>query len=317
MNFKKHFLKNKNFKFGYYVNSVFKDLIPPSYFAGIRDKIFESIKDYDETSLCTRVDYYNKLDTCTPIQHLSDVMNREVFSSRIKSKVYYFDFKNYLRYFDNDEHFLYTPGDNIDRLNNPSFVKSRQIDGSPNEILLKLNAVRHFNFIKDDISFEKKQDKLFGRMSIYQSHRKAFFQMHYNNPICDIGDVAKNSKSDWMKDKVSISDHLKYKYILALEGNDVATNLKWIMSSNSIAVMPKPRYETWFMEGRLIPDHHYICIKDDYSDLNERLDYYNTNINEAKSIVENANQWTEQFRDSKQELLLNLMVMDKYFKWTN
>ena len=39
------------------------------------------------------------------------------------------------------------------------------------------------------------------------------------------------------------------------------------MSSNSVAVMPRPKYESWFMEGRLQPGVHYIEIKDDYSDL--------------------------------------------------
>ena len=32
-----------------------------------------------------------------------------------------------------------------------------------------------------------------------------------------------------------------------------------------VAVMPKPKYESWFMEGKLIPNYHYILIKDDYS----------------------------------------------------
>jgi len=72
---------------------------------------------------------------------------------------------------------------------------------------------------------------------------------------------------------MTIDEQLEYKFILSLEGNDVATNLKWIMSSNSLAFMPRPKYETWFMEGNLVPNHHYILIKDDYSDLEERLKY--------------------------------------------
>ena len=67
-----------------------------------------------------------------------------------------------------------------------------------------------------------------------------------------------------------------------MEGNDVASNLKWVMSSNSIAVMPKPKYETWFMEGLLIPDQHYILIKDDYSDLETRLKFFLDHPQKAK-----------------------------------
>ena len=73
---------------------------------------------------------------------------------------------------------------------------------------------------------------------------------------------------------------------MALEGNDVASNLKWVMSSNSIAVMPRPTCETWFMEGKLIPNYHYIEIKPDYSDLPEKLQYYIDHPEEAKKSQE-------------------------------
>src|SRR5690606_29582030 len=92
----------------------------------------------------------------------------------------------------------------------------------------------------------------------------------------------------WLTEKLSIDAHLDYKFILALEGNDVATNLKWVMSSNSLAVMPIPKFETWFMESTLIPDFHYVCIKDDYSDLEEKLKHYIQHPNEALKIIANA-----------------------------
>ena len=50
------------------------------------------------------------------------------------------------------------------------------------------------------------------------------------------------------------------------------------MSSNSVAVMPRPKYESWFMEGRLQPGVHYIEIKDDYSDLEDKIQYYSTHV---------------------------------------
>ena len=38
----------------------------------------------------------------------------------------------------------------------------------------------------------------------------------------------------------------------------------WAMSSNSVCVMPKPKYESWFMEGKLKDGVHYIKVKDDF-----------------------------------------------------
>ena len=89
------------------------------------------------------------------------------------------------------------------------------------------------------------------------------------------------------------------------------------MSSNSIAVMPKPKYETWFMEGRLIADHHYIKIKDDYSDLESKLRFFIKHPKKAELIIENANKHVNQFKDQKKEDLISVMVLDKYFKNTN
>ena len=113
-----------------------------------------------------------------------------------------------------------------------------------------------------------------------------------------------------------INEHLDYKFIMALEGIDVASNLKWVMSSNSIAVMPRPTCETWFMEGTLIPNYHYIEIKPDFSDLEERLNYYIEHVDESLEIIRHAHEYVSQFKDKRRENLISLLVLDKYFKMT-
>lgn len=113
---------------------------------------------------------------------------------------------------------------------------------------------------------------------------------------------------------MTIRQHLNFRYVLALEGIDVASNLKWVMSSNSIAVMPRPNYETWFMEGKLIPNYHYIEVKEDFSDLEAKLDYYSSHIVEAEAIIAHAHEWVEQFMDKEREEVIALLVLQKYFK---
>ncbi|KAA6305184.1 hypothetical protein EZS27_043164, partial [termite gut metagenome] len=80
--------------------------------------------------------------------------------------------------------------------------------------------------------------------------------------------------------------------------------------------MPQPHYETWFMEGRLIPNYHYVEIKADYSDLEDRLTYYMHHVNEAMKIIKNAHQYITQFRDKKREDLISLLTLQKYFQQT-
>ena len=100
---------------------------------------------------------------------------------------------------------------------------------------------------------------------------------------------------------------------MCVEGVDVATNLKWVMSSNSIAVMPRPSVESWFMEQKLIPDYHYIEIDKNFSNLEERLDFFIKNPSKCHEIILNANNYVKQFKNKKREELISLLVLEKIF----
>jgi len=113
-----------------------------------------------------------------------------------------------------------------------------------------------------------------------------------------------------------VRGQLKYKFILSLEGIDVASNLKWIMSSNSIAFSQPLKFETWFMEGTLIPGVHYVELKDDFSDVEEKMEYYNSHPREAKEVVENAHRYVDQFLNPAVERKIALLVFEKYLEKT-
>ncbi len=201
----------------------------------------------------------------------------------------------------------------------PSIVKSRPITGNNiNSVVLNLDKVRHFTFINDKKDFRNKKNMLVSRNYVSQEHRIRFLEMYINHPLCNIGKINKSSNhQNLLKEILTIEEQLDYKFILCLEGNDVASNLKWVMSSRSLAVMPAPRYETWYMEGTLIPDYHYVLIKDDYSDLEERMEYYISHTDEAMEIIRNAHLYVEQFLIKKREDLISLLVLEKYFYRTN
>jgi hypothetical protein len=69
------------------------------------------------------------------------------------------------------------------------------------------------------------------------------------------------------------------------------------------------------MEGLLIPNYHYVLLKDDYSDLEEKVRYYSENIEEANSIIKNGQEYLHQFKDDKREDLISLLVVKKYFEF--
>src|SRR5690606_22739720 len=312
MNLKKYLLKNKNNKFLYYVRALFREAMPGSW---VRSALSSKLtKDWGAQwpYIKGRVDYYNKLEEKTLLSGDAIAINSYRIPKKIR--VYYFDSMEYLRFFDPSLRFEIVPGDVVDVPRYPAIVKSRPISTTnSNAVILNLDKARHFNFVRDDIPFGAKRDMLVGRSGFSQPHRKRFFELYSDHPLCNLKKATKSSDPGFL----SIEQHLAYKFVLALEGNDVATNLKWIMSSNSIAVMPRPRYETWFMEGTLNPDYHYVCIAEDYSDLEDKLRIFIANKDAAEAIVRNGNQYVDQFKHKKREDAISLIVPQKYFERTN
>ncbi len=307
----------KNNKFLYYSSAYLGLLIPRSVFRKQRKSILRNAEKYDSSEIQARVDYYNKLVSAKNIEN--NTVGLSEFKYGIKPKTYFFDSYKLLRYFPLSYKISFLFGDVTSVPDEPSFVKSRPVGKlNGNSVLLKLNAVRHFNFINDLKPFRKKKSLLVGRSKVYQENRVRFLEKYFGHPLCDVGQVNNDSGGNkkWLKPKMTLAEHLEYKFILCLEGNDVATNLKWVMSSNSVAVMPRPTCETWLMEGALEPGVHYIEIALDYSDVEEKLKYYIEHPDQAERIIENAHQFVRQFQDTQKEKLISLLVVQKYFEKT-
>ena len=313
--YKKINVRHKNNKLLYYLKVLAWQLIPAGFF---RSKLpnellkFYTYSKTEQDRILARVNYYNKLRGIKPLS--AAAIRLDKLSLPKKQKVYYFDTHEYTRYFNPSfiANFLF--GDITQVPDEPTIVKSRPInDTNANSVVLNLDKLRHFNFINDTRAFEDKKNMLVGRGVVKREHRIRFYELYFNHPMCNLGQINRGKNEHWIKDFLTIDEHLEYKFILCLEGNDVATNLKWVMSSNSLAVMPRPKFETWYMEGKLIPNHHYVEIKDDYSDLEERLNYYIENPKEAQQIIRQAHEYITQFEDKDREDLISLLVLERYF----
>lgn len=288
------------------------------YRARLHRELGRAASRADSEYIQRRVCYYNKL---TSLDNADTFFRESMSINRLpmtRQKVYWFDTMEYARWFAPYLRLMLMEGDITSVPAAPCLLKSRPIAGNnTNSVLLNMDKVRHFIFINDKTPFQEKKDMAIFRGKIdSKPNRIRFMQRFWGNKRFDLGAID-NVDARWIKPKLSIYDLLGYRYVMALEGNDVASNLKWIMSSNSIAVMPRPRYETWFMEGTLVPDYHYIEVKDDFSDVEEKLDYYSAHTDEALAIIKHANEYTAQFRDKRRERLISLAVLDKYFSITN
>ena len=307
--------RGKNSRLAYHWRCLCHRLAPKWWLSRRANELLDSLETRpDRDYILDRVNYYCKLTEESKIE------GQWQLASMPKNKNNYFrDFFEYSRFFESDLKIDIIFKDNREIPPTPSIIKSRFIvPNNENGVLCNLDKVRHFTFLNDKRSFESKENKAIFRGAIYQQWRIDFLEKYFGSEWVDCGDTGNSPpKPEWRKPSITLYDHLKYKFVMAIEGWDVASNLKWIMSSNSIAVMPKPTVETWFMEGTLIPNFHYIEIKPDYSDLPERLQYYIDHPEEGKKILQNAHEYVKQFQDKEREDLIHLLVLRKYFSLTN
>lgn len=324
MNRLNRLIYNKPLKALYFVRNFVRYALPKRFFQRRLARMLAGVSERsDREYIRRRVDYYNKLSPAADVPAGLHPLGEHKFRKGVRT-AYFFDTYEYTRWFGDGLLWHTVPGDVTKVPAVPAVVKSRPIAGdNARAVLLNLDKNRHFVFLRDNIPFRKKRDQAIFRLTINCHHpnhvlRKRFMEMYYGSACCDAGISNRHPSlpAEWTKPRISLYDHLQYKFILAIEGNDVATNLKWIMSTNSLAVMPRPTYETWFMEGTLVPNYHYVEIRPDYSDLEERMRYYIEHPDEAEAIISHAHEYIRQFGDRKRERLISLLVLRKYFACT-
>ena len=84
----------------------------------------------------------------------------------------------------------------------------------------------------------------------------------------------------------SMKEMLLYRYLISVEGNDVATGLKWMLYSNSVVFMQPPTLETRFREGSVIPWLHYIPLAEDFTDLMEKIQFCDNHVFICQKVAE-------------------------------
>ena len=84
-------------------------------------------------------------------------------------------------------------------------------------------------------------------------------------------------------DFVPLEEQWKYKYLMVLDGWSFSDRLQTFLSSGSL-VFRATLYEEWF-EERIVPYKHYVPVKLDFSDLQEKLLYYREHDEAALEIA--------------------------------
>ncbi|MFD2058935.1 glycosyl transferase family 90 [Mesorhizobium calcicola] len=293
----------------YYARNVLRDIAPQALFRRRLADRLEKAK-LSDGSVRRRLNHYNKLqDAFTPSPAAVRIDNLPFAPS-----MYYYDLKEFARYFDPGLLIDLEFGDIIDVPKVPSLVKDRPIHADhSNAIILKFNKFRHFHMPADATAFVDKLPAVVWRGDLNNPIRTRFLNAVRDLPFCDAGSHKSYAPPEYSRPYLSIGQQQRYRYIVSLEGNDVATNLKWIMNSNSLCLTPPPTYETWFAERELEANVHYVPLAPDFADLAEKVRYFERHPAAAERIIAAANAYCRTFANEQAEQAISLLVLYKYF----
>lgn len=131
-------------------------------------------------------------------------------------------------------------------------------------------------------------------------------------------DVKNYTKANFM----TLNEKAKHKYILNLDGHVAAFRLGHEFSLGSVILIPKSKYYLWF-SFLLQPYIHYIPIKEDLSDLIEKIKWCKENDDKCEIIAKNAKEFYHKYLDKEgvfdyiQNLLYKISINDLDFKKYN
>lgn len=309
-------LHHKNPRLLYFLRHAARLAVPRPIWRARRAAAFEQLSARtaaEQAAIWARVEHYIRVSEAFPAP--LDFEPLRAWRMR-KQRNYHLDLLEHVRFFPSDLRVAYRFGDETAPPPIPTLVKARPISGdNGNSVLFKLNRVRHFNFVHDPRAFVDKRPSLVWRGRANKPHRVRFLERFHDHPLCDVGQAHHSRATpEYSKPFLGIHEQLEHKFVLSIEGNDVATNLKWILSSNSLCFMTRPKLETWFLESRLVAGKHYVELADDYSDLETKVRHYSEHTSEALRIVNNAHAFVAEFLDDAREELISLLVLQRYFE---
>ncbi len=209
--------------------------------------------------------------------------------------------------------------------NYPVLVKTRDtFNKQSTGIIANLNKKRHWTMhSSSDIIWEDKKSNVFWRgadtgHNMHFNERINFVEKYFNVYDVAFSDYSQNIKThsplykkEWLKGFSGVSEFLEYKYLPVIDGNDKSSSLNWILASNSVPIMPSPRYHSWLCEHLLQPYTHYVPVKRDFSNLGKVLDWCLNNDSKCKEIAKNGKNFMMNFSDQDQESYIEKEIINR------
>jgi hypothetical protein len=214
----------------------------------------------------------------------------------------------------------------IDSINQPCMLRSSRRHGGTGTIISDNSTqlpelLNNFIDIFKDINYNNKKNDLVWRGvnsgieygTLSRNHFIKMFHEIYDvkfieSHILDVRDV--KIPSDQVGNTLT-QEYMgsNYKFQIALNGNTFSGSFGWNLLSNSVVFSTN---EPTKFHTAIYPVEYedYITIKDDYSDLQDKINYYKNNIDEASNIAKSGRAYMLKFlnlTDTLTELSLDII----------
>jgi len=138
--------------------------------------------------------------------------------------------------------------------------------------------------------------------------RQYFFQLYKNNKI---------KNCNYSSKFTTISEQIKYKYILDIDGwSNTWDATVWKLYSGSILLKVKSLWKQWYYD-ELVEWEHYVPINNDFSDLNEKIEWCINNDDKCKQIAINSNNFVDTKLNNAYVKKKICETVNKYFTKSN
>lgn len=212
-----------------------------------------------------------------------------------------------------------------DMMDTPStIIRFNRPYGTNYGVLWPLPSYDAQNLVSDTIGWDEKEDVLFWRGATSGTIDDRINPIRYINsrdwPIktdCYFSTVIQGRENDVdgvLGSYTPIDEWFRYKYLLNLHGNDVSSSFPFTLYSNSVALHPYPfKWEVIYYGDGIKPWVHFIPLRHDLSDLEEKLIWCKNNDDECKRIAERATNYMRPYTDP----LLYKRVLERVAKRIN
>ena len=151
---------------------------------------------------------------------------------------------------------------------------------------------KHIAMIEKDLPFEDKEPKLVWRGAPLIEARRNFLALTKDATWADTQAIVWGDKDNLQQSLMTIPDHCRYQFIASIDGYSMSGQGKYMHNCESVFVTHTSTLEykeiySWVIETSG-PAQNTVSVSEDWSDLEETIEYLLANPTKAKKIAQES-----------------------------